>query len=101
MSKMLKANKQKTLKTIFLSNQCMNRRGQQLAFSKSPIAVIDYQSLSVGPGSDWRPVSVPRLLPQDTGVKKTKREKRIEFFLTVTYVKDGDKLVKDILIVKF
>lgn len=59
----------------------------------------DYQSLSVGPGSDWRPVSVPRLLPQDTGVKKIK-EKRIEFFLTVTYVKEGDKLVKFCKILK-
>lgn len=61
----------------------------------------DYQSLSVGPGSDWRPVSVPRLLPQDTGFKK-EREKRIDIILlTVTYVKDGDTLVKNILIVKF
>lgn len=90
MSKMLKANKQKTLKTIFLSNQCMNRRGQQLAFSKLPIAVNDYQSLSVGPGSDWRPVSVPRLLPQDTGVKQIKERKGQNFFLTVTYVKEGE-----------
>lgn len=49
------------------------------------------------------PVSVPRLLPQDTGVKKKKETEkdRLNFFLTVTYVKDGDKLVKNILIVKF